>query len=51
MKKLLATLLIIPGMAMAHPGAAHSHPEELTGGMLLAVAAVGAYYIWKKYRG
>lgn len=48
MKKLLiSTLILLPSLAFAHPGAAHSHPEELTGGLMLLVAAIGAYYIWK----
>ena len=52
MKKLLSTLLALPGIALAHPDhGAHTHPEELTGGLILIVAAVAGYYLWKKYRG
>jgi len=48
MKKLLTTALILaPSLAMAHPGSAHTHPEELTGGLMLLAAAIGAYYVWK----
>jgi len=48
MKKLLiSSLVLAPSIAFAHTGSAHSHPEELTGGLILLAAAIGAYYIWK----
>ena len=47
-KSLLTTLVLFPNIVWAHPGAAHSHPEELTSGLILLIAAIGAYYIWKK---
>lgn len=46
-KLLLSTLVLLPSIAYAHPGAAHSHPEELTGALMLLVAVIGVYYIWK----
>jgi hypothetical protein len=48
MKKLLTALLLTPSLVMAHPGGAHSHPEELIGGIILLVAAAAAFYLWKK---
>ncbi|WP_375751803.1 hypothetical protein [Vibrio sp. HN007] len=48
MKKLLTLITLFPTLALAHPGAAHTHPEELTGGLILLVAAASAYYLWKK---
>lgn len=47
MKKIISALLLLPSVAMAHTGGAHTHPEELTGGIILLVAAAGAYYLWK----
>ncbi|WED21732.1 hypothetical protein L3Q72_14155 [Vibrio sp. JC009] len=48
MKKLLSTLLLLPGIALAHPGGAHTHPEEMTGGLMLLIAAGMAIYLWKR---
>lgn len=48
MKTLLPALLLFPSIVMAHTGNAHTHPEELTGGVILLIAAAGAYYLWKK---
>jgi hypothetical protein len=50
MKPLLLTLLTLPSIAFAHPGGAHTHPEEMSGGLILVAAVVGAYYLWKRYR-
>lgn len=48
MKKLFSTLLLVPSLAMAHLDAAHSHPNELTGGLILLIAVAGAYFLSKK---
>lgn len=48
MKKLLTMLLLTPSIVMAHPGGAHTHPEEMAAGLMLLVAVACAYLLWKK---